>query len=315
MTTTAHTPRRRPSRRRFDEGLGPVSRARAARASCPHPYVYASAWRPCVRRMVYELTLPDRQAPFSPDVLARFRRGEDRERDLLMDLARVGREAEPSFQVIGQQQRFELKDRKGRVAIAGKVDARLRQGDRAIPLEVKAWSPTLVERIRTFEDLFENPWTRGGALPDLELPVGRRRAARVPAARPLGPAARAAGGARGASRSDGGLPHPRRARARPRRRRHAARLPGRRRRRVPALPVLRRPLQPAARLRRAPGADRPRARGAARATRGGARGRPGIRPPGQAGQGRLRGVENAVAGHFTINGKWGKQSRSSSPRP
>ena len=39
----------------------------------------------------------------------------------------------------------------------------MRQGDRAIPLEVKAWSPTLVDRIQRFEDLFENPWTRGGA--------------------------------------------------------------------------------------------------------------------------------------------------------
>jgi hypothetical protein len=113
--------------------------------------------------MVYELTMPERQPAFTPDVLARFRRGEDRERDLLIDLARVGRASEPSFDVIGQQQRFELRDHKGRVCISGKVDARLRQGDRAAPLEVKAWSPTLVERIERFEDLFDNPWTRGGA--------------------------------------------------------------------------------------------------------------------------------------------------------
>ena len=161
MTSSAHTTAEAFAASMMDAWARYLERDR--RAPSAHPYVYASAWRPCVRRMVYELTQPDRQAPFSTDVLARFRRGEDRERDLLMDLARVGREAEPSFQVIGQQQRFELKDRKGRVAIAGKVDARLRQGDRAIPLEVKAWSPTLVERIRTFEDLFENPWTRGGA--------------------------------------------------------------------------------------------------------------------------------------------------------
>jgi hypothetical protein len=136
---------------------------RMRREPAPHPTVYASAWRPCVRRMVYELTMPERQPPFPADVLARFRRGEDRERDLLIDLARVGRASEPSFDVIGQQQRFELRDHKGRVCISGKVDARLRQGDRAAPLEVKAWSPTLVERIERFEDLFDNPWTRGGA--------------------------------------------------------------------------------------------------------------------------------------------------------
>ena len=135
---------------------------RGRRATSAHPYVYASAWRPCLRRMVYDLTVPDQQPPFSADTLAKFRRGEDRERDLLIDLTRIGREAEPPFEVIGQQQRFELKDRKGRVAIAGKVDARLRQGDRAAPLEVKAWSPFLVDRIERFEDLFSNPWTRSG---------------------------------------------------------------------------------------------------------------------------------------------------------
>lgn len=138
---------------------------RGRRASSPHPTVYASAYRRCVRRMTLELTEPDHLPPFSADTLARFRRGEDRERDLLVDLMRVGREAEPPFDVVGAQQRFELRDRKGRVAISGKVDARLRVGDdrhASAPLEVKAWAPSLVDRIERFEDLFGNPWTRGG---------------------------------------------------------------------------------------------------------------------------------------------------------
>lgn len=136
---------------------------RGRRPTSPHPYVYASAWRPCTRRMVLELTSPDQLPPHSVDTLARFQRGDDRERELLIDLMRVGREADPPFSVIGQQQRFELRDHKGRVAIAGKVDARLRFADRAAPLEVKAWSPYLTDRISTFEDLFSNPWTRPGA--------------------------------------------------------------------------------------------------------------------------------------------------------
>lgn len=137
------------------------SRRRAER----HPYVYASAWRECDRRMALEMTTPEAMKPFDAETLARFRRGDDRERDLLQDLARVGRDAEPSFQVIGQQEAFELRDRKGRVAIKGKVDARLKlEGvDAAKPLEVKAWSPNVVQRIEKFEDLFENPWTRSGA--------------------------------------------------------------------------------------------------------------------------------------------------------
>ena len=138
---------------------------RGARPSqVPHPHVYASAWRACDRRMVYELAPPVQLPAFPADVLARFRRGDDRERDLLADLTRIGRDADPAFRVIGQQERFELRDRKSRVAVVGKVDARLElaHGVRA-PLEVKAWSPFMVDRIETFADLFNNPWTRSGA--------------------------------------------------------------------------------------------------------------------------------------------------------
>ena len=135
---------------------------RGRRTSEPHPYVYASAWRPCVRRMTLEMTESASQPAWTAEQLARFRRGDDRERDLLADLARIGRDADPAFSVIGQQQRFELKDRQGRVAIVGKVDARLQVGRVSAPLEVKAWSPFLVDRIESFGDLFTNPWTRSG---------------------------------------------------------------------------------------------------------------------------------------------------------
>ena len=136
---------------------------RDTHARTPHPYVYASSFRACDRRAVYEMTIPDQQPPLPADVLARFRRGDDRERDLLADLSRIGREAEPSFKVIGQQERFVLRDRKGREVIHGKVDARLEVDGRRPPLEVKAWSPFLVDRIERFADLFENPWTKAGA--------------------------------------------------------------------------------------------------------------------------------------------------------
>jgi len=135
---------------------------RAARPT-PHDHVYASAYRACERRMALELRSPDQQLPFSADVLAKFRRGADRERELLIDATRVGRFAHPEFQIANQQERFVLKDRKGRVAITGKVDARIRTADQNAPLEVKAWSQFLVDQIETFDDLFESPWTRSGA--------------------------------------------------------------------------------------------------------------------------------------------------------
>lgn len=137
--------------------------ARSARPQTPHPYAYASAYRNCERRMAYEMTRPEKLPPWPPDVLARFRRGDDRERDLLSDLARIGRDADPPFSLIGQQEAFKLRDRKGRVCISGKVDARIQIGGARPPLEVKAWSPMMVDRIETFGDLFDNPWTRSGA--------------------------------------------------------------------------------------------------------------------------------------------------------
>jgi hypothetical protein len=113
--------------------------------------------------MVYELTVPDQQPPFAAALLAKFRRGDDRERDLLADLARIGRDTDPPFAVAAQQERFELRGRDGVVVISGKVDARISVGRGfAPPLEIKAWSPTLVDRIETFDDLFESPWTRAG---------------------------------------------------------------------------------------------------------------------------------------------------------
>lgn len=136
--------------------------ARDRRPAAPHDYVYASSYRACERRMAYELTIPDQQPPFPPEVLAKFRRGDDRERDLLSDLGRIGRDAEPAFKVVGQQERFQLKDHKSRVAIVGKVDARLEVEGQRPPVEVKAWSPMMVDRIETFADLFDNPWTRSG---------------------------------------------------------------------------------------------------------------------------------------------------------
>ena len=60
--------------------------AKDRRPAVPHDYVYASSYRACERRMAYELTIPDQQPPFQPEVLAKFRRGDDRERDLLSDL-------------------------------------------------------------------------------------------------------------------------------------------------------------------------------------------------------------------------------------
>src|SRR5215813_3699541 len=135
---------------------------RGRRPQTAHPSVYASAWRLCDRRMALELTQPENLPPFEPDVLQRFRRGEDRERDMIADMIRIGRDSDPPFKLHAQQERFVLKDHQGRPAIVGKVDARIEVNGARPPVEFKAWNPVLVERLRTFGDLFENPWTKSG---------------------------------------------------------------------------------------------------------------------------------------------------------
>lgn len=127
--------------------------------------VWAGQFSPCARRMYNQMLYSDELPEFKPEALARFRRGDDRERDLLADLREVGRNSKPPFTVGGEQERFGLKDRKGRVVISGKVDARIHfaghKGGK--PFEVKAWSPYVTQGVECFEDLFENRWTRRGA--------------------------------------------------------------------------------------------------------------------------------------------------------
>ena len=128
------------------------------------PYTYASSYEECERKLVLLMTDGDKLAPFDVETKAKFRRGNDRARDLIADLSYVGRLCIPPFKVVNQEQRFELKDRKGRVAIAGKVDVRLEfSRDRQLPGEIKAWSENLTAKVKCFADLFNNPWTRKGA--------------------------------------------------------------------------------------------------------------------------------------------------------
>jgi hypothetical protein len=128
------------------------------------PNVYASAYHDCTRHMALALVAGDRVAEWKPEQLANFRRGKDRERNLLADLSKIGRDSNPPFEMIGGQERFTLRDRRGRIVITGKVDCRLLLDRHARPpVEVKSWHPNLTARIECFEDLLENRWTRSGA--------------------------------------------------------------------------------------------------------------------------------------------------------
>ena len=60
--------------------------------------LYASGFSPCTRRLTLDMTHGDKIEPFPPEVLARFRRGNDRERDLMADLGKVGPGRQPAVQ-------------------------------------------------------------------------------------------------------------------------------------------------------------------------------------------------------------------------
>jgi hypothetical protein len=124
--------------------------------------------------MALDMLRPDVKPPFPADTLANFRRGRDRERDIVSDLTRVGRFCEPAFEIVGGQERFELRDRKGRVVIVGKTDFRIKFAGQkgSEPAELKSWHPNLVQGIKSFGDLFNNRWTRKGGFQLLAYLLG-----------------------------------------------------------------------------------------------------------------------------------------------
>lgn len=130
----------------------------------PHPYVYASSRRRCVRRMVYEATAPSAFPEFDVETKARLARGNQRERDISIDLMRVGRLCIPRFEFVGQQERVRIFDPKSRLIISGKIDGYIRWESGTIwPCEIKSWSPFLTDKIFSFEDLYRHYWTWSGA--------------------------------------------------------------------------------------------------------------------------------------------------------
>ncbi len=138
---------------------------RARRPATKRSYCYASQFHPCARRLVLDMTEGDKQPDWSADSLANFARGEDREITLITFLSKAGQVSQPPFKVIGQQERFELKDRKGRVVIVGKVDLTLDFFTLGLKAkgEIKSWNQNSVAKIKRFEDLFNNPWTSRAA--------------------------------------------------------------------------------------------------------------------------------------------------------
>ena len=129
------------------------------------PYCYASGYEKCLRKLVLQIVQGDKVIPFPTDTKAKFRRGKDRERNLISDLMMVGRNAIPPFEVIGQQESFVLRDHKGRIAISGKVDLSIDfgRGKPKVKCEVKDYHTNITDRLSTFDDVLRGKWTHKAA--------------------------------------------------------------------------------------------------------------------------------------------------------
>lgn len=129
------------------------------------PNVWAGQFSHCARQLTLRMTKGHELPAFKPEQLARFRRGKDRARNVKADLEQAGRDARPPYELIGAESRFEL-TWNSIIVITGKVDWKTKfaiEGLAPVPTEYKSWSPMLTDRINTFEDLFDNRWTRKGA--------------------------------------------------------------------------------------------------------------------------------------------------------
>jgi hypothetical protein len=131
----------------------------------PHPYIYASARRKCLRRMVLECKESEVFHQYNVETKAKFIRGNQREKDLRRSLSRVGQLSKPPFEFIGEQKKVQIFHH-SRLLISGKIDGLIvwnHGADVAWPTEIKSWDRNLTNKINSFEDLYQSPWTWAAA--------------------------------------------------------------------------------------------------------------------------------------------------------
>lgn len=113
----------------------------------------------CEREMVLAMTHWQERPIVGPDLKARFERGNLLENAVIRELEDMG------FTVRVDRKSFEIKDRKGRVILRGKLDGfiehtRAKRGEqRYFPFEVKSLDPNIFRTIQTVEDFRRYPFT------------------------------------------------------------------------------------------------------------------------------------------------------------
>lgn len=130
-----------------------------ARSDSRPPYLYASGWHPCSRKLALDLTHPEDAGDFDDQTLERFARGSERERDIVARLSLAG--SLGGWTVEGGQKRYEIRGRSGDVVIVGKVDGLIRfDDDRSNPIPFDVKSGASVQSVTSLEQMLAGRWTR-----------------------------------------------------------------------------------------------------------------------------------------------------------
>lgn len=106
----------------------------------------ASDLGPCAREMALSILHWQERPAFPPDLQARFARGNLIEDAVLRELSELG------FTVRVERRPFEIKNKKGRLLLRGRIDGFVEFAGRDYPMEVKSLDPNVYRRIATVED-------------------------------------------------------------------------------------------------------------------------------------------------------------------
>lgn len=123
-------------------------------------YVYASGRRLCTRSMALDLLFPEEWNEPDADGMERMRRGKEREEAINDRLRAISRKAELEFEISSQQERFEIRDRSGRVVIVGKIDGRIKLKAEKVDGVYEVKSGESWRGVTRLDDLERSPWTR-----------------------------------------------------------------------------------------------------------------------------------------------------------
>src|SRR3990167_2007396 len=108
----------------------------------------------CDRQIVHGVLDWDKRTAFDADLLARFKVGDQREKEIIKDLMDTG------FKVVDTQQSFEVKDSKGRQIITGRIDLKISHNGVRIPVEIKSMAPNIWNSVKSMEDFKKKPHLR-----------------------------------------------------------------------------------------------------------------------------------------------------------